>query len=133
GGIRGFDGGKLVKGRKRHLLVDTQGLPIAWYVTPADFSDSQASPTLKLLRLSRRSPAPRRPGVLRAAAQEDLGRCGLSRQGAYGVVLAARRGVGAGSGRARAGHARAPPSTLPMDCGKKSCLVVLQRTAGQGL
>jgi hypothetical protein len=29
GGIRGFDGGKLVKGRKRHLLVDTLGLPIA--------------------------------------------------------------------------------------------------------
>jgi putative transposase len=43
GGIRGFDGGKLVKGRKRHLLVDTQGLPIAWYVTPADFSDSQGA------------------------------------------------------------------------------------------
>jgi putative transposase len=38
GGIRGYDGGKLVKGRKRHLLVDTLGLPIAWYVTPADLS-----------------------------------------------------------------------------------------------
>jgi putative transposase len=43
GGIRGYDGGKLVKGRKRHLLVDTLGLPIAWYVTPANFSDSQAA------------------------------------------------------------------------------------------
>lgn len=39
GTIRGFDSGKLVKGRKRHLLVDTLGLPIAWYVTPADMSD----------------------------------------------------------------------------------------------
>src|SRR5262249_38904652 len=29
GGIRGYDGGKLVKGRKRRLLVDTVGLPIA--------------------------------------------------------------------------------------------------------
>jgi putative transposase len=28
GGIRGFDGGKLIKGRKRHLLVDTLGLPV---------------------------------------------------------------------------------------------------------
>jgi putative transposase len=40
GSIRGYDGGKLVKGRKRHLLVDTLGLPIAWYVTPADVQDS---------------------------------------------------------------------------------------------
>jgi putative transposase len=43
GGIRGFDGGKLVKGRKRHLLVDALGLPIAWYVTPADLSDPQGA------------------------------------------------------------------------------------------
>jgi putative transposase len=35
----GYDGGKQVKGRKRHLLVDTLGLPIAIYVTPADLSD----------------------------------------------------------------------------------------------
>lgn len=26
GGIKGYDGGKKVKGRKRHVLVDTQGL-----------------------------------------------------------------------------------------------------------
>ena len=26
GGERGYDGGKKVKGRKRHLLVDTEGL-----------------------------------------------------------------------------------------------------------
>jgi putative transposase len=26
GGERGYDGGKKVKGRKRHLLVDTQGM-----------------------------------------------------------------------------------------------------------
>ncbi len=43
GGIRGFDGGKLVKGRNRHFLVDTLGLPIAWYVTPADLSDVQGA------------------------------------------------------------------------------------------
>ena len=29
GGPRGFDGHKRVKGRKRHILVDTLGLPIA--------------------------------------------------------------------------------------------------------
>ena len=38
-GISGYDGGKQVKGRKRHLLVDTLGLPIAISVTPADLSD----------------------------------------------------------------------------------------------
>jgi putative transposase len=38
-GISGYDGHKCVKGRKRHLLVDTLGLPIAHYVTPADLSD----------------------------------------------------------------------------------------------
>jgi len=39
GGARGFDGGKLVKGRKRHLLVDTLGLILALAVTPAEVSD----------------------------------------------------------------------------------------------
>jgi putative transposase len=41
--ISGYDGGKQVKGRKRHLLVDTLGLPIAVYVTPADLSDPQGA------------------------------------------------------------------------------------------
>lgn len=31
------------EGRKRHLLVDTLGLPIACYVTPADMSDPQGA------------------------------------------------------------------------------------------
>jgi len=38
-GIRGFDGGKNVKGRKRHILVDTLGLLIAVIVTSAAVSD----------------------------------------------------------------------------------------------
>jgi transposase len=41
--IRGYDAHKCVKGRKRHLLVDTVGLPIAGYVTPADMSDPQGA------------------------------------------------------------------------------------------
>ena len=36
GGIRGFDAHKRVKGRKRHILVDTFGLLIACRVEPAD-------------------------------------------------------------------------------------------------
>jgi putative transposase len=40
GGIRGFDAHKCVKGRKRHVLVDTLGLPLSWYVTPANVHDT---------------------------------------------------------------------------------------------
>jgi putative transposase len=43
GGIRGYDAHKCVKGRKRHLLVDTLGLPIASDVTLADMSDPQGA------------------------------------------------------------------------------------------
>ena len=39
-GIRGYDAHKCIKGRKRHLLVDTLGLPISCYVTPADVHDT---------------------------------------------------------------------------------------------
>src|SRR2546430_1665073 len=35
----GFDGGKKIKGRKRHLLVDTLGLSIAVVVTAANTDD----------------------------------------------------------------------------------------------
>ncbi|MEM8831568.1 MAG: IS5 family transposase [Cyanobacteria bacterium P01_G01_bin.19] len=36
GEVYGFDGGKKVKGRKRHILVDTQGLILAVVVTEAN-------------------------------------------------------------------------------------------------
>jgi putative transposase len=39
GGPRGYDTGKKVKGRKRHLLVDTLGLILAVAVLPADVQD----------------------------------------------------------------------------------------------
>jgi putative transposase len=43
GGIKGFDVGKLVKGRKRHVLVDTLGLLIAVVVTSAGVQDYHAA------------------------------------------------------------------------------------------
>jgi transposase len=46
GGVRGFDGHKRVKGRKRHILVDTLGLPIANRVEPAGVSDRRAGDRL---------------------------------------------------------------------------------------
>lgn len=39
-GVRGFDNGKKINGRKRHLLVDTLGLLMVVVVHPADISES---------------------------------------------------------------------------------------------
>jgi putative transposase len=46
GGARGFDAYKRVKGRKRHILVDTLGLLVANRVEPADTSDRRAGALL---------------------------------------------------------------------------------------
>ena len=43
GADRGTDGGKRVKGRKRHILVDTLGLLIAVVVTAANVDDATAA------------------------------------------------------------------------------------------
>src|SRR5438105_8285976 len=43
---RGYDGGKKIKGRKRHLLVDTLGLLIAVLITSARLDDGVAAPIL---------------------------------------------------------------------------------------
>jgi putative transposase len=51
GDHRGYDGGKKLKGRKRHLLVDTLGLLIAVVVTAANLDDGTAAPQL-LARVS---------------------------------------------------------------------------------
>jgi putative transposase len=44
GGPRGFDGGKFVKGRKRHIIVDTQGYLLAALVHPANLADCKTAP-----------------------------------------------------------------------------------------
>jgi putative transposase len=46
GGPHGFDGGKKVNGRKRHLLVDTMGLVLAAVVHPADLHDREGGKLL---------------------------------------------------------------------------------------
>ncbi len=46
GGERGYDGGKKVKGRKRHLLVDTQGLVLKAKVHSAKIMDWDGIKTL---------------------------------------------------------------------------------------
>lgn len=46
GGNGGFDAGKKVKGRKRHLVVDTLGLLLAVSVTAASVQDRDGAPTV---------------------------------------------------------------------------------------
>jgi transposase len=43
---RGFDGGKLINGRKRHVVVDTLGLLLGVMVTAADIGDRTAAKVL---------------------------------------------------------------------------------------
>ena len=46
GGIRGYDGAKKMNGRKRHLLVDTQGLVLTAKVHSAALQDRATVPLL---------------------------------------------------------------------------------------
>jgi putative transposase len=55
GGPRGYDGGKKVMGRKRHILVDSMGLLLAVVVTPANVQDYDGA-KLVFQTLGRRFP-----------------------------------------------------------------------------
>lgn len=46
GGVHGYDAGKKVKGRKRHIVVDTMGLVWAVVVHSARIHDSRAAPAV---------------------------------------------------------------------------------------
>jgi putative transposase len=46
GGVRGYDGGKRIAGRKRHFVVDSLGLLMAVLVTAASADDGATAPEL---------------------------------------------------------------------------------------
>ncbi len=46
GGVKGYDGHKKVRGRKRHIVVDTLGWLLAVTVTAADVDDGAAAPVV---------------------------------------------------------------------------------------
>ena len=46
GGPRGYAAEKMIKGRKRHILTDTIGLPVAMIVHPANVQDRDGAPAL---------------------------------------------------------------------------------------
>jgi putative transposase len=45
GDARGFDAGKKIKGRKRHIVVDTSGLLVGVVVHAADIQDRDGAPS----------------------------------------------------------------------------------------
>ena len=57
GGIRGFDAGKKVKGRKRHILTDTGGLLVAVVVHGAEIQDRDGA-TAVFAAIPRHFPPP---------------------------------------------------------------------------
>lgn len=71
GGERGYDGGKRISGRKRHLVVDSQGLVLQACVHPADVHDRRGGERV-LAGLQNRY-----PDVTRLFA--DMGYQGLQR------------------------------------------------------
>ena len=62
GGPRGFDAAKKILGRKRHVMVDTDGRPLGLLIHPADVQDRDGA--VPLLRTSRS----RHPFVAKAFA-----------------------------------------------------------------
>lgn len=46
GGLRGYDAGKKIKGRKRHIVTDTAGNLLDGLVAPADIQDRDGAPDL---------------------------------------------------------------------------------------
>lgn len=55
GGVRGYDAGKKIKGRKRHILTDTEGNLVHAVVHTADIQDRDGAP-LVLAEIIRRFP-----------------------------------------------------------------------------
>lgn len=100
---RGYDGGKKVKGRKRHIAVDTLGLLVAVVVTAANVSDGRGA--CRLLEQMPRGKFPRLQGACGDGRYNDkaflreLGRRQLTLEvksrppGAKGFVLLKKRWI----------------------------------------
>jgi transposase len=79
GGPRGYDAGKKVKGRKRQVMVDTDGRGLVLEPQPADVQDRDGAPIV--LRLSRRS----FPFIAKAFA--DMGFAGEKPTQATSIII----------------------------------------------
>jgi transposase len=97
GGPRGYDAGKKVKGRKRQVMVDTDGRGLILEPQPADVQDRDGAPFV--LRLSRRS----FPFIAKAFA--DMGFAGDGPATATSITIEIVRAR-------RSGRLRGPPAPM---------------------
>lgn len=100
GGTLGFDAGKKVQGRKRHLVVDTLGLLLAVVITSAAVQDRDAAPQALAQACQRTA------GSIKAlwADSAYAGKCAQNLQRTHGVQVHIVRN----SGRARWDDAQQP-------------------------
>ena len=82
GGNTGFDAGKKVKGRKRHLVVDTLGLLLAVTVTPASVQDRDGAAEVVAKAYAK---APSLKKLYTDGAYG--GKCALAIEAAHGLVV----------------------------------------------
>jgi transposase len=93
GGQRGFDPGKRVYGRKRHIVTDTNGLLLAVYVHPANVQDVHgAVPFLRNLRqrfpkLQQVFALSARPGSRASSSYPDVGSSNAPSPGVADAVV----------------------------------------------
>jgi putative transposase len=90
GGERGYDGGKKVKGRKRHLLVDTQGLVLKVKVHSAKIMDWDGIKTL-LAQADVKFPRLKHLWLDAGYRGEDKGRGWVQKALGWSVELVERR------------------------------------------
>jgi len=77
GGVRGYDAGKRIKGRKRHIVTDTVGLLVGLAVHGANIQDRDGAPGLLEIHfdsLSAAAPYLRRRRLRRAQAEGGTGK-----------------------------------------------------------
>lgn len=110
GGERGYDGAKKLLGRKRHLCVDTEGMPVSVLVTAASVPEREGAKRLLLARQGGAAPA-----------EASLGRWRLRRQSVRGVGGGAW--LDGGSGREAAGQGLHGASA-PVGGGADVCLAL---------
>jgi putative transposase len=82
GGNTGFDAGKKVKGRKRHLVVDTLGLLLAVTVTAASVQDRDAAAEVVAQACTKV------PGLKKVYADGAYGgKCAVAIEQAHGIIV----------------------------------------------
>lgn len=80
GGPKGYDAGKKVKGRKRHILVDSLGLILALLILPANVQDRDAAAPVIATGIEKYPSIQKLFDVVRHPANDSVGRWQDERQ-----------------------------------------------------